>query len=147
MASTTEAGSVEVPAVDGGGNMFADPKDDSLPTKKGTTPTAPPEEKGDGKGGYQITEEPQFLTPESERAPPYPREAKTHEIEGTVLLRVYVSVDGTITEVKVMRPLGGECTQAAVKWARTKWKFSPALAGSEPVGMWITVPVRFVLER
>ncbi|MEQ9496158.1 MAG: energy transducer TonB [Deltaproteobacteria bacterium] len=39
------------------------------------------------------------------------------------------------------------CTAAAVRWAKEKWRFTPAKAGDQPVGMWITVPVTFVLDR
>ncbi len=150
MASTVQGGGVEVPAVDGGGNMFADPqKDAALPNGKNTTPQPPPSGQGrDGPSdGYQITEEPKFLTPETERAPPYPEEAKAQELEGTVLLRVYVAEDGHVKKVKVLQSLGLGCTEAAVAWAEKKWRFEPARAGAEAVGMWITVPVRFVLER
>ena len=149
MESTVEGGGVAVPAIEGGGNMFADPdKDAALPAGKSTTPHVEP---GTGKGGpsdgYQITEPPRFLTPESERAPPYPRVARSKEIEGKVLLRVYVAEDGTVKQVEVLQRLGGGCTEAAVKWAKTKWRFEAARAGEEPIGMWITVPVRFVLDR
>jgi protein TonB len=149
MASTVEGGGgVAVPVVEGGGNMFADPAEAGLPKGKATSP--PPAPSGQGKGGrgrYEITEEPKFLTPESERTPPYPRAARALEIEGKVLLRVYVDELGRVGEVKVLEPLGGGCTEVAVKWAKTKWRFAPAKAGSEAVGMWISVPVRFVLER
>ncbi len=150
MASTVESGNVAVPAVDGGGNMFADPeKDGALPTGKVTAPQPPPAGTGrDGPpDGYQITDEPKFLTPESERAPPYPEAARSQELQGTVLLRVYVGEDGRVQTVKVLEPLAGGCTEAAVRWAQRKWRFEPARAGRTPVGMWITVPVRFVLER
>jgi TonB family protein len=60
---------------------------------------------------------------------------------------VYIDEEGRVADVKVLKSLGGGCTQAAVKWAKTKWKFEPARAGKEPVGMWLSVPVRFVLDR
>lgn len=148
MESTVEGGGVSVPAVDGGGNMFADPaKDAALPAGKSNTPHV---ESGTGKGrasDYEITDPPRFLSPESERAPPYPRVARAKEIEGKVLLRVYIAEDGTVKEVEVLERLGGGCTEAAVQWAKTKWRFEAARSGDERVGMWITVPVRFVLDR
>jgi periplasmic protein TonB len=150
MSNVAEGGAVEVPVVDGGGNMFADPeKDAALPLGKATQPTPPPSGRGvDGPtDGYQITDEPKFVTPESDRAPPYPEAAKAQELEGTVLLRVYVGEDGRVKDVKVLSRLGAGCTEAAVAWAKTKWMFEPARAGTEAVGMWISVPVRFVLER
>ena len=129
--------------------MFADPNDRTLaPGKKTTSPAPTPGRGKDGSPGtYQITAEPAFMSSEAERTPPYPEEAKAAEVEGQVLLRVYVGTSGRVERVRILRRLGSGCDEIAVKWAKKKWRFTPAQAGEEAVGMWITVPVRFVLER
>lgn len=139
-----------VRAVEGGGNAFADPNDRSLEAgEKRTRPPPPPS--GSGTGGpddaYEITEEPRFLTPEDERTPPYPEEAKAAQISGRVMLRVYIDESGRVARIKVLSGLGGGCTATAVRWAKAKWRFAPAKAGDQAVGMWITVPVTFILDR
>lgn len=151
MASTVVAGNgPAVRAVDGGGNLFANPAAKGLPDgPKRTAPPPPPSGDGDADvgEGYEITEEPRFDIPELDRTPPYPEAAREANITGRVLLRVYVDSNGRVARVRVLQALGGGCTEAAVRWAKTKWRFTPAKAGDEAVGMWITVPVTFVLDR
>jgi protein TonB len=149
MSNVAATGAVAVPAIEGGGNMFAKP-DQQLPPGQKTT-TAPPPPVGRGTGGpaseLQVTEMPKFDGNEEDRTPPYPREAKALEVEGTVVLRIYVAETGRVTDVKVLKRLGSGCDEIAVKWAKEKWRFSPAKQGTRPVGVWITVPVRFELDR
>jgi protein TonB len=152
MSSTVVAGKgPAVRTVDGGGNMFANPNDDTLPTGPKRTAPTPRARTGDGETapgeGYEITEEPRFAIPAEDRTPPYPEAAKAEGITGRVLLRIYVNEQGRIARVRVVQGLGGGCTAAAVRWAKEKWRFTPAKAGDQPVGMWITVPVTFVLDR
>lgn len=149
MSNVAAAGSVAVPAVEGGGNMFAKPDQGLPPGQKTTTPPPPPVGRGTGSQSaeLQVTEMPSFSGDEADRTPPYPRQAKELEVEGTVVLRVYVAETGRVTDVKVMKRLGSGCDEIAVKWAKEKWRFTPAKQGSKPVGVWITVPVRFELDR
>jgi protein TonB len=151
MSNTSEKGSIAVPAIDGGGNMFANPNDRTIAPGKKTTeaPPAPPSH-GRGTappGSYQITQPPEFVGSERERTPPYPDSAKEREIQGQVLLKVLVDVNGRVEQVKVLQHLERSCDEIAVKWAREHWRFKPAMAGDEAVPMWIPVPVTFVLER
>src|SRR5687767_7421235 len=151
MSSTVVGGGVAVPAVEGGGNMFANPNDKTLPPGPKQTERPPPEQgKGRGTapaGAYQVTKMPEFLGSERDRTPPYPESAKQREVEGQVLLKVYVGVSGRVEDVKLVRRLDPSCDDVAVKWAKEKFRFKPAMAGDEPVGMWIDVPVTFVIER
>ncbi len=151
MSSTVVAGKgPAVRAVEGGGNAFANPNDDTLPLgEKRTAPPPPPAGDGDAAPGegYEITEEPKWAIPEADKLPPYPEAAREAQITGRVMLRVYVDTSGRVARVRVLKPLGGGCTEAAVRWAKTRWRFTPARAGPEPVGMWITVPVTFILDR
>lgn len=153
MSNTTNEGQVAVPAVDGASNMFG--KQGEPPPEPGTKVKSPqpPPPKSHGRGtaganaGYQITRNPQFLGNEAERRPPYPRSAMEREIEGSVLLDVYVGVSGRVERVRVVQRLDPSCDEIAIQWAKEHWRFKPAMAGDQPVGMWIAVPVRFELER
>jgi protein TonB len=150
MSNTSATGNIAVPAIDGGGNMFADPNNRTLEPGKKTTEAPPkPQTHGRGaqEGSYQITQPPEFIGSEQERTPPYPDSAKEREIQGQVLLNVYVGTSGRVEQVKVLQHLEKSCDEIAVKWAREHWRFKPAMAGEEPVAMWIPVPVTFVLEH
>ncbi len=149
MSSTVVGGGVAVTAVEGGGNMFADPNDKTLkPGQKTGERPPPPDGDGTGTGRGDVVETmPKFLTSGDDRVPPYPDEAREAGIEGRVLLRVYVGASGSVEQVKVLKGLGYGCDEAAVGFARKKWRFEPATRGGRPIAKWITVPVIFELER
>jgi periplasmic protein TonB len=152
MSNTVNSGNgVAVQAVEGGGNMFANPNDKALPPGKKTN-ERPPEQGGSGKGtapadSYQITRMPEWLGKEKDRTPPYPPEARDREIEGQVLLKVYVNAEGRVAQVRIIQKLYPSCDEVAEKWAKEKFRFKPAMLGDQPVGMWIDVPVTFVIDR
>lgn len=152
MEATVAAGNVAVAAVEGGGNMFADPNDPSRAPGQKTTerPPPPPPERGRGRGtaeagAYEVTKMPEG--PLGGEEPEYPEGARARGLEGQVVLQVLVGVSGRVEQVKIVRKLDPELDRAALQMARERWRFKPALAGAEPVPVWITVPVTFVLER
>ncbi len=150
MSSTVVAGNgVAVAAVEGGGNMFADPNDRTLePGTRTAEPAAPATGKGTGKGrGDTVVTMPVLLTEGDARIPPYPEGAKDIGIEGQVGLRLYIGVSGTVEKVRVVKKLHPLCDAAAVAHARRMWKFEPATEDGVAVGMWIPFAVTFELER
>ncbi len=85
------------------------------------------------RGGYQVH-------------PRYPVTARRLGIQGTTLLRVFVSIDGRVTNVEVERTAGhGDLDDAAADAVR-RWRFEPARRGDEPVAMWVLLPVEFRLK-
>jgi TonB family protein len=57
----------------------------------------------------------------------YPQEAREGAIEGDVKLRVTVDAEGKVTDVTVLKGLGGGLTEAAVDALKHKCRFSPAI--------------------
>ena len=142
-------GGVAARAIEGGGNMFADPTDDTLAAGKKTSERVAPAD-GDGKGpgrGELQDRPPEFITSDRERVPPYPEEARKNDIEGRVMLRVYVGASGRVEKVRVLKGIGFGCDESAVRHAKKNWRFRPAIQSGSVVGMWIPVPVTFVLDR
>jgi TonB family protein len=79
--------------------------------------------------------------------PPYPRRARTMGWEGTVVLRIIVTTDGTVSEVAIHRSSGYPLLdQAAVMAARSR-RFVPAKDGSFTTSSVAEIPVRFVLTE
>ena len=101
------------------------------------TAKVPPEEAvsrmATPSGGYQVR-------------PSYPSTARRLGIEGTSLLRVYVAADGRVADVQVDQTAGHPDLDRAAMDAVRRWKFEPGRRGSEPVGMWVRLPVQFVLK-
>jgi periplasmic protein TonB len=77
-------------------------------------------------------------------APVYPEVAARGNIEGVVLLELAIRPDGHVADVHVVRsiPL---LDKAAMEAAR-RWVFTPTLFRGVPVGVTMTVSVRFSLK-
>jgi TonB family protein len=75
--------------------------------------------------------------------PEYPPEAGKRKAQGEVSLEVVVQADGTVGEVRVVKPLDRDLDRSAVAAAR-KWKFTPAqLRDGTPVAVWVTINMAF----
>ena len=86
------------------------------------------------RGGYQVR-------------PVYPAAARQARAEGTTLLRVHISTDGSIDDVQVQRSAGHAALDRAAAEAVRKWRFEPARNGSVAVAVWVVVPVEFRLKE
>jgi protein TonB len=81
-------------------------------------------------------------------APTYPREALLDGIEGTVVLRVLVGVDGKPLSVEIERSSGHRrLDDAARRQVLRKWSFKPAIRNGQPVQVYGLVPVNFSISR
>jgi len=80
-------------------------------------------------------------------APAYPRAEARAGIEGTVLLKVLVDVDGSPLEVSLERSSGNRSldTQARNQVLR-HWRFEPAMRNGRPVQAYGLVPIHFSLQ-
>jgi protein TonB len=96
-------------------------------TGDGITQTAHP------RGGYQVR-------------PSYPSSARRLGAQGTTLLRVHVAADGRVSEVRVESSAGHPDLDRAASEAVARWRFEPARRGTEPVAMWVRLPVEFRLR-
>lgn len=76
----------------------------------------------------------------------YPEIAKKLRIEGVVILNIWVDKNGDVRKVKVLKGLYPELDSIAVK-ACYKLKFSPAMNRDIPVSVWVSMPIRFKLEK
>lgn len=79
--------------------------------------------------------------------PPYPDLARRRGYEGTVILSVLVSRDGSAASVRVAQSSGYSLLDRSALETVAGWRFVPAKLGGEPVEMEVEVPVRFQLER
>jgi protein TonB len=84
-------------------------------------------------GGYQ-------------RTPPYPETARRLGIQGTSRLRFEVLASGTVGQIVVDQSAGHPDLDRAAVDAVRQWRFEPARRGTEPVAVWVTLPVRFELR-
>lgn len=74
----------------------------------------------------------------------YPDIAQRAGIEGTVVVRAQIDVDGRVLQTVVIESLTG-CDDAAVEAVRrTRWR--PAMQRDQPVRVWVSIPVVFQLQ-
>jgi protein TonB len=76
-------------------------------------------------------------------APAYPAQSRRLKEEGTVLLLVRVSVEGTPLSVEVRNSSGFERLDEAGLQAVRQWRFVPAKRGGENVAASVLVPIQF----
>lgn len=79
--------------------------------------------------------------------PPYPRDALREGLEGTVVLRLLVDVDGRPIDVVVERSSGHRVLDAAARrHVLAKWTFRPAIRNGRAVQAVGLLPVEFSLD-
>lgn len=76
--------------------------------------------------------------------PVYPRIGQSAGVEGIVILDAVIDLDGTVRDVRVLRPVA-LLDQAAIDAVR-EWRFTPTLLNGVPVPIIMTVTVNFTLS-
>ena len=76
----------------------------------------------------------------------YPVMAKESGIQGKVYVTFVVEKDGSITDVKVLRGIGGGCDEEAVRVVAAMPKWKPGKQRGKPVRVQYNLPVRFTLQ-
>jgi TonB family protein len=76
--------------------------------------------------------------------PKYTKDAKKHNVEGTVVLRCVFRSTGEVTNISVIRGLPDGLTDRAIEAAK-KIKFIPAMKDGHPVSMWMQLEYNFNL--
>lgn len=74
-------------------------------------------------------------------APSYPRLAREHRIEGQVVLRASVGIDGRIRKVEIVE--GNPILAEAAADAMRQWRYAPATLDGVPVASVVMAAMRF----
>ena len=78
--------------------------------------------------------------------PEYPGKARRRGYAGTVVLKVLVSENGIVMQVRLSKSSGYGILDRAAEESVSKWTFEPGAMGAKKVEMWVNVPVRFDLK-
>ena len=76
----------------------------------------------------------------------YPPLARENNIQGTVALTFVIAKNGSVTDVQIVKDIGGGCGKEAVRVVQSMPKWNPGEANGNPVKVRFTLPVRFRLE-
>jgi len=76
----------------------------------------------------------------------YPVMAREAGIQGTVFITFVVERNGSITDVRILRGIGGGCDEEAIRVVREMPRWNPGRQRGQPVRVQFTMPIRFVLN-
>jgi protein TonB len=76
----------------------------------------------------------------------YPEEAKELGIQGKVFVTFVVEVDGAITDVRVLRGIGGGCDEEAIRVVKSMPRWVPGKQRGVPVRVQFNLPIKFTLQ-
>jgi protein TonB len=75
----------------------------------------------------------------------YPAQAKRMGIEGKVFVEFVIEKDGSITDVKAIKGIGGGCDQEAERILASAPKWKPGKQRGKPVRQKMVLPINFKL--
>ncbi len=75
----------------------------------------------------------------------YPAEAKKKKIQGRVLVRFVVNEDGSISNCKIVKGIGGGCDQEAGRVVRNMPRWKTPKKNWKPTKVFFTLPIVFSL--
>ena len=76
----------------------------------------------------------------------YPTMARESGIQGRVYVTFVVERDGSVTDVRVLRGIGGGCDEEAIRVVSNMPKWVPGRQRNKPVRVQFNLPVRFTLQ-
>ncbi|QNF33274.1 energy transducer TonB [Adhaeribacter swui] len=76
----------------------------------------------------------------------YPAVASRNGLEGNVILQFVVNKEGAISDITVVKSLGGGTDEEAIRVVKTMPNWTPGKQNGRPVNVRYTLPVRFKLQ-
>ncbi|TKC01021.1 energy transducer TonB [Pedobacter cryophilus] len=77
----------------------------------------------------------------------YPPIARENGIQGRVFCTFVVEKDGSLTDIKVARGIGGGCDEEAIRVLKSSPKWNPGVQNGRNVRVSYTVPIFFQLQQ
>jgi len=76
----------------------------------------------------------------------YPEKAKADGVQGKVYVQFVVEPDGSVGDVTVLRGVGGECDEEALRVVKSMPKWQPATFKGNPVRSKYVIPIYYTLK-
>lgn len=76
----------------------------------------------------------------------YPEVARENNIQGKVLIQFIINEDGTLSDLKIVRNIGGGCDEEALRVVAAMPKWKPGKQNGKNVKVQFTLPIYFKLE-
>lgn len=75
----------------------------------------------------------------------YPQMARESGIQGTVYVTFVVERNGSVTDVRVLRGIGGGCDEEAIRVIQAMPRWNPGKQRGKPVRVQFNMPIKFTL--
>ena len=76
----------------------------------------------------------------------YPDAARENKIEGMVVVLFVVEKDGSVSNVRVLRDIGGGCGEAAVEVVKNMPRWEPGRQAGKAIRTQFSLPLKFELK-
>jgi len=76
----------------------------------------------------------------------YPVDARKANIEGRVIARFVIEMDGAVTNATIVHGIGGGCDEEALRVVSKMPRWKPGRNNGKPVRVYFTLPIVFKLE-
>jgi protein TonB len=76
----------------------------------------------------------------------YPQMARESGIQGTVYVTFVVEKNGAVTDVRVLRGIGGGCDEEAIRVIKAMPKWNAGKQRGKPVRVQFNMPIKFTLQ-
>ena len=77
----------------------------------------------------------------------YPKKARENNISGTVIITFIVEKDGSISNAKILKDIGGGCGLEGLRVVRAMPKWIPGKQSGELVRVSFNLPIKFTLSN
>ncbi|MCD6112021.1 MAG: TonB family protein [Bacteroidales bacterium] len=77
----------------------------------------------------------------------YPKEAREKGIQGTVYVTFIIEADGSVTNARILRGIGGGCDKEALRVIENMPKWIAGKQDGKPVRVQFNMPIKFSLEK
>ena len=78
--------------------------------------------------------------------PTYPQEARERGLQGEVVLRVEVLINGRVGQIEIKKSSGYELLDHSALTTVKQWRFIPAKKGEASIPLWVNIPIKFQLQ-
>lgn len=76
----------------------------------------------------------------------YPQEAREAGIQGKVYVSFVIEKEGSISDIKIVRGIGGGCDKEAIRVVNKMENWNPGLQDGEPIRVKFILPINFTLR-
>lgn len=76
----------------------------------------------------------------------YPQMARESGIQGTVYVTFVVETNGEVTDIRILRGIGGGCDEEAIRVIEQMPKWNAGMQRGKPVRVQFNMPIKFTLQ-